>query len=463
MTRAPNRTRSPRASASGCRYRSAHSAPVGYVSASGGLPAGRRQQLLRGRVDQLTPAGEQPHVMPLPHRAPADGPASSTSGARPALQQVRGRGQPDRPRTDHHHRQLVRHPSTSSIDAHRSNRVGLYRRPSIDATIDVRRYSAYERGPALHRAPVSDVPTRAVCSASRGGDLRGVVRLPGRPDPGAAAARRRRRRARGARRGAGRAARHQPVHVLPPRPQARRRRVRRRCARTAPPPSSRSTPPAAPDCRTPPTSSWACSRRGPCCPTTCPPTSPSARCEPGDWAAVRRIYAEGIATGDATFETEVPDRRDARPARGCPTTAGSPRLDGQVVGWAALPRRSPPGPSTPASPRPSIYVGDGHRGRGVGQSAPPPPGHRRRRRPACGPCRPRSSPRTAPASPCTTPPATAPSASANASADTTASGATPSSSNAAAPPTPTDSTWTVLRPSSHQVGSMPAVRAIWSV
>ena len=27
----------------------------------------------------------------------------------------------------------------------------------------------------------------------------------------------------------------------------------------------------------------------------------------GDWPEVRRIYAEGIATGDATFETEVPD------------------------------------------------------------------------------------------------------------------------------------------------------------
>ena len=27
---------------------------------------------------------------------------------------------------------------------------------------------------------------------------------------------------------------------------------------------------------------------------------------PDDWPAVRRIYAEGIATGNATFETETP-------------------------------------------------------------------------------------------------------------------------------------------------------------
>ena len=27
---------------------------------------------------------------------------------------------------------------------------------------------------------------------------------------------------------------------------------------------------------------------------------------PADWPAVATVYAEGIATGDATFETEVP-------------------------------------------------------------------------------------------------------------------------------------------------------------
>ena len=81
---------------------------------------------------------------------------------------------------------------------------------------------------------------------------------------------------------------------------------------------------------------------------------------------MRRIYAEGIATGDATFETEVPDRRTLDHP-GCPTTAGSPRSTAQVVGWAA---------AKPVSSRAvyagvaetSIYVGDGYRGRGVGKA-----------------------------------------------------------------------------------------------
>jgi len=55
----------------------------------------------------------------------------------------------------------------------------------------------------------------------------------------------------------------------------------------------------------------------------------------GDWERVRSIYIEGIATGDATFETAPPNRetwdrshmRDARLVL---------RLDGEVVGWAAL-------------------------------------------------------------------------------------------------------------------------------
>ena len=56
-----------------------------------------------------------------------------------------------------------------------------------------------------------------------------------------------------------------------------------------------------------------------------------------DWPAVHRIYAEGIATGDATLEREAPDwdhfdrshRHDCRlVARRTP--------DGPVVGWVAL-------------------------------------------------------------------------------------------------------------------------------
>ena len=61
----------------------------------------------------------------------------------------------------------------------------------------------------------------------------------------------------------------------------------------------------------------------------------------GDWPEVRRIYAEGIATGDATFETEVPDwshwDRLHRPR--CRLVARDPAT-GTVVGWAALSRAS---------------------------------------------------------------------------------------------------------------------------
>jgi L-amino acid N-acyltransferase YncA len=84
-----------------------------------------------------------------------------------------------------------------------------------------------------------------------------------------------------------------------------------------------------------------------------------------DWSSVARIYREGIDTGDATFEHEVPSFAQWTRAR-----LAEPRLvarDGsqQVLGWAAL---------TPASSRPvyrgvaevSVYVVPAHSGRGIG-------------------------------------------------------------------------------------------------
>ena len=56
---------------------------------------------------------------------------------------------------------------------------------------------------------------------------------------------------------------------------------------------------------------------------------------PEHWDAVARIYAEGIATGNATFETEVPswEAWDAGHLAELRLVA----LDGgEVVGWAAL-------------------------------------------------------------------------------------------------------------------------------
>jgi L-amino acid N-acyltransferase YncA len=88
--------------------------------------------------------------------------------------------------------------------------------------------------------------------------------------------------------------------------------------------------------------------------------------EEEDWPAVAAIYAEGIATRNATFETEVPSWEDWDG-----THLSSPRLvaelDGEVVGWAAL---------SPVSDRccytgvaeNSIYVAESARGRGVGSN-----------------------------------------------------------------------------------------------
>ena len=102
----------------------------------------------------------------------------------------------------------------------------------------------------------------------------------------------------------------------------------------------------------------------PCCPEDLPADVTVRSLEPADWSAVRRIYADGIATGNATFDTEVPDRRTLDHAW-LPEHRWVAELDGQVVGWAA---------ARPVSSRPvyagvaetSIYVGDGYRSRGIG-------------------------------------------------------------------------------------------------
>jgi L-amino acid N-acyltransferase YncA len=85
-----------------------------------------------------------------------------------------------------------------------------------------------------------------------------------------------------------------------------------------------------------------------------------------DWAAVLRIYAGGIATGDATFETDVP-RREVLDARWLPGHRWVADLAGAVVGWAA---------ASPVSTRSyyagvaetAVYAADGFHGRGVGRA-----------------------------------------------------------------------------------------------
>lgn len=83
-----------------------------------------------------------------------------------------------------------------------------------------------------------------------------------------------------------------------------------------------------------------------------------------DWPAVRAIYEQGIATRQATFETEPPTWEDWDA-----THLAEPRLiaeeDGTAVGWAALSRVSPRSCYAGVVEN-SVYVSDGARGRGVG-------------------------------------------------------------------------------------------------
>lgn len=87
---------------------------------------------------------------------------------------------------------------------------------------------------------------------------------------------------------------------------------------------------------------------------------------PGDWSAVSEIYAQGLATRNATFETEVPtwERWDAtRREAGRLVVRGD---DGRIIGWAALGRASRR-ESLEGVAEVSIYVAEDARGRGVGR------------------------------------------------------------------------------------------------
>ena len=85
-----------------------------------------------------------------------------------------------------------------------------------------------------------------------------------------------------------------------------------------------------------------------------------------DWPEVAAIWADGIATGNATFETEPPSWSsfDATRHREGRFVA---EIDGSVVGWAAI---------APVSTRPcyagvvenSVYVASAARGSGIGSA-----------------------------------------------------------------------------------------------
>jgi L-amino acid N-acyltransferase YncA len=85
-----------------------------------------------------------------------------------------------------------------------------------------------------------------------------------------------------------------------------------------------------------------------------------------DWQCVRAIYREGIATGQATFETGVPTWDSWNNGH-----VSSPRLvaitDGSVVGWAALSRVSAREVYAGVV-EVSVYITEDARGHGVGRS-----------------------------------------------------------------------------------------------
>lgn len=89
---------------------------------------------------------------------------------------------------------------------------------------------------------------------------------------------------------------------------------------------------------------------------------------PGDWPEVRRIYAEGIATGTATLEHEPPDWNhfDHSHRHDCRLVARA-RAGRLVLGWAALTaysgRRVYSGVAWE-----SVYVAAEARGGGVGRA-----------------------------------------------------------------------------------------------
>ena len=86
---------------------------------------------------------------------------------------------------------------------------------------------------------------------------------------------------------------------------------------------------------------------------------------PSHWELVKKIYAEGIATGNATFQTSIPSWDEWNDAH-----VKNSRLiaidNGTVVGWTAL---------TPVSGRcvyagvgeVSVYVSEKARGKGIGK------------------------------------------------------------------------------------------------
>jgi len=104
----------------------------------------------------------------------------------------------------------------------------------------------------------------------------------------------------------------------------------------------------------------------PCCPEDLPADVSTRAMTDDDLETVRDIYAEGVATRNATFETKVPSARKLSD-KWLPGHKWVAEVDGALVGWAA---------AVPVSERDcyagvaetSVYVTETARGRGVGKT-----------------------------------------------------------------------------------------------
>ena len=104
----------------------------------------------------------------------------------------------------------------------------------------------------------------------------------------------------------------------------------------------------------------------PCCPTDWPASVTTRAMTDDDLPVVREIYAQGVATRNATFETETPTVAQLR-TKWLPEHRWVAELEGRVVGWTA---------TSPVSSRDcyagvgetSVYVAEDVRGQGVGKA-----------------------------------------------------------------------------------------------
>ncbi|HET8528134.1 MAG TPA: GNAT family N-acetyltransferase [Gaiellaceae bacterium] len=99
--------------------------------------------------------------------------------------------------------------------------------------------------------------------------------------------------------------------------------------------------------------------------TTTPSSTRLRGLRPADWPEAAQIYAEGIATGVASFETEPPPWEEWDAAHSEIRLVAE--LDGRLAGWCALAPVSSRGCYRGVAEE-SVYVASWAQGRGVGRA-----------------------------------------------------------------------------------------------